>query len=168
MVISPPLARRFIDAYMGFLGTLLPNSTKTQKDPTQWLVQARRLFLEKPTALETYRAQHPDADAQMLEAIAALKVQRWVYLKDTRAYSVWLDETSEQAYGVLGLTQRIRDVAQGESGVEMTAGLMPLGGRWVTDGLVENLVWLGPNIRRDHTERYQHLRQTGRLSTGPT
>lgn len=168
MVISPPLARRFIDAYMGFLGTLLPNTAKNQKDPTQWLVQARRLYLEKPTALVTYRAQHPDADTQMLDAIVALKVQRWIYLKDTRAYSVWMDETCEQAYGVLGLTQRIRDVAQGESGVVMTTGVIPLGGRWVTDGLVENLVWLGPNIRRDYAERYQHLRQTGRFSTGPT
>lgn len=167
MVISPPLARRFIDAYMGFLGTLLPNSAKTQKDPTQWLVQARRLYLEKPTELETYRAQHPDADAQMLDTIAALKVERWIYLKDTRAYSVWMDETGEQAYGVLGLTQRIRDVAQGESGVVMTTGVIPLGSRWVTDGLVENLVWLGPNIRRDYAKRYQHLRQTGRFSTGP-
>ena len=168
MVISPPIARRFIDAYMDFLGTLLPNSDKTQKDPTQWLVHARRLYLEKPSALETYRGQHSDADAQMLDAIAALKVQRWIYLKDTRAYSVWLDETGEQAYGVLGLTQRIRDVAQGESGVVMTTGVIPLGSRWVTDGLVENLVWLGPNIRRDYAVRYQHLRQTGRFSTGPT
>ncbi len=167
MVISSPLAHRFIDAYMAFLGSLLPSAVKNQKEPAEWLVQARRRFLKDPSALAAYRAQHADADAQMLDAIAALKVGRWIYLKDTRAYSVWMDETCEQAYGVLGLTQRIRDISVGESGVMMTAGLIPLGGRWVTDGLIENVLWLGPNIRRDFTERYRELRQAGRFSTGP-
>ena len=168
MVITLTLARRFIDAYMHFLGSLLPDSAKKGKSTTQWLVLARKVYKENREVLDQYRKRHPQADADILDAIAALKVQRWIYLKDTRAYSVWMDETCEQAYGVLGLTQRIRDVAQGESGVVMTTGVMPLGGRWVTDGLAENLVWLGPNIRRDYAERYQHLRQTGRFSTGPT
>jgi len=167
MFTSPPLARRFIDAYMGFLGTLLPDSAKAGKDSSQWLTQARRLYLENPAALAQYRAQHPDADAEILDAIATMKIQRWIYLRDTTAYSVWMDQACEQSYGVLGLTQRIRDITPGGSGVVLTAGLMPLGGRWVTDGLIENLVWLGQNIRRDCTARYTYLRQSGQFSTGP-
>lgn len=167
MVISPTLSRRFIDAYMGFLGTLLPDSVKQGKSNHQWLVKARQLYQEDPEALHRYRERHPDADEDMLSAIAALKVQRWVYLKDTTAYSVWMDADCVQAYGVLGLTQRIRDVTDGESGVLITTGLMPLGKRWVSDGLIENAVWLGQNIRRGYTAAYSKLRQNGRFSIGP-
>jgi hypothetical protein len=168
MVITPALARRFIGAYMDFLGTLLPDSAKKGKSTTQWLVLARKVYLENREVLDQYRKQHPQADAEMLDAIAALKVQRWIYLKDTTSYSVWMDEPCKQAYGVLGLTQRVRDVTDGDSGVLMTTGLMPLAGRWVTDGLIEDLVWLGKNYRRDLTSTYNQLRQSGQFSTGPT
>jgi len=94
-------------------------------------------------------------------------VQQWVYLKDTSRYSVWLDEPCEQAYGVLGLTQAVRDLMPGGSGVVVRAGLMSLGGRWVTDGLFDNAVWLGPGYRRDFTARYQQLKQAGRFGLGP-
>ena len=168
MVITPALARRFIDTYMHFLGTLMPDSVKKGKSTTQWLVLARKVYQENRDVLDQYRKQHPQADVVMLDTIAALKVQRWMYLKDTTAYSVLMDETCQQAYGVLGLTQRVRDITDGDSGVLMTTGLMPLAGRWVTDGLIEDLVWLGKNYRRDLTLTYNQLRQSGQFSTGPT
>lgn len=167
MVITEPLARRFIGTYTDFLGSLLPDSAKAGKRTTQWLVTARKRFLGNQSRLQAYVRAHPQADAAMLEAIAALRIRSWIYLKDTTAYSVWMDEAGERAYGVLGLTQRVRDLCQGGSGVILTAGLMPLGGRWVTDGLVENLAWLGPNYRRDLKQAYNRLRQSGRFSTGP-
>jgi len=167
-VAGPTLARRFIDACMGFLGTLVSDEEiATQTSTSAWLVIVRQRYVQAPETLSAYRAQNPDADAEMLRAIECLQLQQWVYLKDTSHYSVWLDESCEQAYGVLGLTQAVRDLMPGGSGVVVRAGLMSLGGRWVTDGLFDNAVWLGPGYLRDFTARYQRLRQAGRFSLGP-
>lgn len=167
-VADPALARRFINAYMGFLGTLVSEEEiATQTSTSAWLVIGRQRYVQAPETLSAYRAQHPDADGEMLRAIEGLQLQQWVYLKDTSSHSVWLDEACEQAYGVLGLTQAVRDLMPGGSGVVVRAGLMSLGGRWVTDGLFDNAVWLGPGYRRDFTASYQRLRQAGRFSLGP-
>ncbi len=168
MVIDPYLAHRFIDTYMALLGTLVSDAEKQGKRPTQWLVIGRERFVDAPQQLHRYHQQHPRADAEMLDAIAALRVQRWIYLKDTTSYSVWLDERCEAAYGVLGLTDRLRLVAQGQSGVVVHAGVFPLQGRWVSDGLLEGPVLLGKNYRRSFTDAYNKLRRLGRFSLGPS
>lgn len=166
MLVDPALADRFIAAYMGFLGTLLNDDEKRGKRPSQWLVLARSRYLAQPALLDAYRVDNPDADGEILDAIAKLRVERWVYLKDTRSYSVWLDQKGQAGYGVLGLTERLRTIVGG-SGVAIVGGLLPLQGRWVTDSLIEELVVLCPNYRRDFTATYQDLRTRGGFSLGP-
>ncbi len=166
MLIDPFIAGRFIDTYMAFLGTLVSDEEKSGRPPSQWLVLGRVRYEADRALLARYRATLTQADDEILDAIAALKVGRWVYLKDTRSYSVLLAEDGSAAYGVLGLTDRLRGVARGETGVVMKAGLFPLQGRWVCDGLLENLAWLGPNLRRDITVIYQRLRSAGDFSLG--
>lgn len=167
MVIDRSTAGRFIAAYMAFLGTVVGDEEKRGRSPTEWLVIGRDRYAADRSLLDAYRSSHPEADAEMLDAIVAMRIGRWVYLKDTRSYSVLLTEDSSAAYAVLGLTNRLREVAQGESGVVMQAGLMPLNGRWVCDGLLENILLLGPNMRRDLSADYQALRAEGRFSLGP-
>lgn len=167
MLIERASADRFIDAYMAFLGTLVTAEEKRGKRPTQWLVLGRARYEEDRDSLSRYRATLRRPDAEMLEAIRLIRLNRWVYLKDTRAYSVLLPEDGSYAHGVLGLTERLRDIGQGETGSVIRTGVFPLNGRWVCDGLIEGLVWLGPNIRRDVTSIYQRLRQEGKFSLGP-
>jgi hypothetical protein len=168
MQIERSAADRFINTYMSFLGTLVSVEEKRGVRPAQWLVVGRTRYSAASETLARYRTAHPEADAEMLDAIAALKLGRWVYLKDTRSYSVLVAEDGRAAYGVLGLTDRLRDVAQGETGVVVKAGLFPLQGRWVCDALFEGIAWLGPNLRRDVGETYQRLRREGSFSIGPS
>lgn len=168
MQIERSTADRFINTYMGFLGTLVSTEEKRGVRPAQWLVVGRARYSADPDALARYCAVHPEADTEMLDAIAALKLGRWVYLKDTRSYSVLVAEDGRAAYGVLGLTDRLRDMAHGETGLVVRTGVFPLQGRWVCDALFEGMAWLGPNLRRDVGEIYQRLRCEGNFSIGPS
>jgi hypothetical protein len=171
MQIDAPTARRFIQAYMAFLGSLLPEQRKQGLQTTQWLVQARALWVADPSLLQAYRQaqarQSVAMDEPMLDAIAQARIDHWVYLKDARSYSVFLDARATQAYAVLGLTQRLRDVGLESSGATFKAALVPLNGHWVCDGLLAEPVHLGPNYRREFNTQYQSLRQQGRFSASP-
>lgn len=167
MVIDQPTSGRFIAAYLAFLGTLVSDDEKRGKSSSEWLVIGRARYAADRAQLETYRSAHPETDAEMLDSIAAMRVDQCIYLRDTRSYSVLLAKDSSAAYAVLGLTERLREVAQGESGAVMQAGLMPLNGRWVCDGLLKNMLLLGANMRRDLTAAYQALRADGHFSLGP-
>lgn len=79
----------------------------------------------------------------VVSAIRALQVRKWVYLRDTRSHSVFIDPSGTVAYGVLGLTERIRDVIGG-SGAMVETGLFRYGGRYVTDGIVSEAVCSDP------------------------
>lgn len=161
MVIDRVSANRFIAAYMAFLGTLVSDEEKHGKPTTEWLVIGRARYAADRGLLDPYLASHSQGDAEMLDAISAIQVGRWVYLKDTRSYSVLLVVDGSAAYATLGLNDRLRELAQGHSGVVMVAGLVRLAGRWVCDGLLEDVVYVGPNMRREFTETYQELRKAG-------
>ena len=171
MVIDESTAQRFIAAYMHFLSSLLQPQETKGLTVMQLLHKGRaRLW---PTALLTrYRQKHPKADAEMLDAIAQSQFGRWVHLKDTRGYSVLLDDAATRAFGVLGLTQPLRSIDASEgyvmgSGLALQATLVPLNGRWVCDGLNQEPVWLGSGYKRSYTESYTALRKAGGFSLGP-
>lgn len=172
MMIDASTAQRFIAAYKDFLGSLVTPQEKAGKDVIQWLNVGRDRFVADRAALDSYRAAHPKADAAMLDAFAHSQMGNWVHLKDTRAYSVLLDVDATRAYAVLGLTQPLRSIGMpGEkvmgSGLVFQAALVPLNGRWVCDGLIQNPVWLGPGYKRMYTANYTALRKGGQFSVGP-
>lgn len=171
MQLSPSLARRFIDSYKAFLSTLPPEAERAG-DVLQVLLKGRRRYAADRSLLDGFCRQAPRKgapahDAEMLDAIAAARIGRWIYLKDTRSYSVLLDEQGDQAFAVLGLTQRLRELYDGSSGLVFEAALVPLAGHWVCDGLIADPLALGPELRRSLTARYQLLRAEGRFSAGP-
>lgn len=172
MIIDTPTAQRFISAYKDFLDSLLSAKEKAGKSVLERLAAGHDRFAADRTLLERYRAAHPQADAEMLDAMAQSQMGKWVHLKDTRTYSVLLDVDATRAYAVLGLTQRLRDIslANGEemgSGLVMGAALVPLNGRWVCDGLIQDPFWLGPGYRRSYTDSYQALRKSGQFCMVP-
>jgi hypothetical protein len=173
MVIAPALARRFIGSYKDFLLSLLtPAEREQQHDVVPLLVKGRERWVAERSLLDRYRAQTPQPgtaarDDEMLDAIAAARIGRWVYLKDTRTYSVLLDEQAEMALAVLDLTQPLRALSDGSSGLVFEAAVLPLAGHWVCDGLISGPLMLGGNLRRSCTERYTALRAQGRFSAAP-
>ncbi|MBK9393178.1 MAG: hypothetical protein IPN40_04545 [Uliginosibacterium sp.] len=102
----------------------------------------------------------------MLDAIEQIEIRRWIYLKDTRSYSVFLRDDCTAAYAVQGLTDRLRAIS-GHSGIVLLAGVFPLAGQFVCDGLFANVMTLGPNYMEDFRLRYQALRESGDFYTVP-
>jgi hypothetical protein len=89
-------------------------------------------------------------------------VKKWIYLKDTKTYSVFIDPTGNVAYAVLGLTDRIRDLA-GVSGVILETGIVKYRGRFVCDGIVQGPVLLGPNYRKDFNAALKSIKLKGQF-----
>jgi hypothetical protein len=100
-------------------------------------------------------------------AIKSLQLNQWVYLRDTTTYSVFLDPSGKDAYAVLGLTDRLRDILGG-SGVSVRTGLVEYSGRVVCDGIVSNLVWLGSNYRKEFSANLAELKKEGKFHKSST
>lgn len=131
------------------------------------LVSARKRYAADRTLFAQWRAKNGKRDVDILDAIEHIEIGRWIYLKDTRSYSVLLKADAEAAYAVQGLTQRLRDIT-GYSGIVMEAGVFPLGKHYVCDGLVASVATLGSNYMASFREEYQTLRQTGRFHQSPS
>lgn len=119
---------------------------------------ADRSLLDKALhGLAGKAASVPDA---VVSAIRSLEVEKWVYLRDTRSHSIFIHPSGQVAYGVLGLTERIRNIIGG-SGAVIETGVVRYRGHYVTDGIVSNVVWLGPNYKKDFAGVLAQLRSQG-------
>lgn len=132
------------------------------------LAEARDLLVRQPTRLDDavtrLRKAGTELDEDVLLAMRDIRLQRWVYLRDTRSHSIFLEPTGDTAYGVLGLNQRIRDIA-GESGLVVEAALLTYRDHVVCDGLIAVVAWLGPNLRRQCNADLSRARATGRYTS---
>lgn len=98
----------------------------------------------------------------VVSAIQSLEVKQWIYLKDTRSLSIFIDPSGDVAYGVHGLTERVRDIIGG-TGAIVETGVIRYLGRYVTDGIVSNVVWIGSNYKKTFSSTLAELRNTGRF-----
>lgn len=166
MHIEDRTARRFISVYQDFLVSLADPNTSAGKDVLEVLSTARERYAADRSLFATWRASNAGRDADMLDAIERIEIGHWVYLKDTRHYSVFIHEDGQRAYAVQGLTERLRDIS-GYSGMVVRAGVFPLGGQFVCDALFARTTILGPNYLADFKARYQALRERGAFHAVP-
>ena len=168
MVIDPTTARRFIKHYQDFLASIADPQECHGVTVGQALVSARKRYVADRTLFAQWRAKNSERDADILNAIEHIEIGRWIYLKDTRSYSVLLkaDVEADAAYAVQGLTDRLRDIT-GYSGMFIETGVFPLGNRYVCDGLIASVATLGGNYMASFRDEYQTLRQTGRFHQVP-
>jgi hypothetical protein len=164
MHIEDRTARRFIRVYQDFLTSLADPETSANKDQLAVLGEARARYAADRSLFAVWRARNAGRDADMLDAIERIEIGRWIYLKDTRSYSVFMHEDGLRAYAVQGLTKRLRDIF-GYSGMVVQTGVFPLGGQLVCDGLFGGAVMIGPNFLADFKARYQALRKRGGFHT---
>ena len=135
------------------LPTLVAGRAKLTKDPA---------LLEK--ALERLSRRGVRIEQDLTNALRKLTVKSWIYLRDTKVHSIFMDEKCEEAYGVVGLTDRIRDITGG-SGLFLESGVAPFCGVFVCDGLTIQRLWLGSNYKKSYNERLKELKSTGRFHT---
>lgn len=172
MVIDKATAGRFINEYKKFLLAIhqpSPGGPEPQR-VIEKLAAARKRFVSNRGLLDEYLRDLEDGtetiDRQMIVAIRSLEFSPWVYLRDLKSFSIFLNEGGEYGYGVLGLNDEIRDITGGSS-VYLEAGVVVLDNQYVCDGLIETAVHLGRNMRTSWNERYKELKQSGRFNVHP-
>lgn len=167
MILDPADAQRFIRWYsLLLLEVLGAASHQVQGSLVATLVQGRTKLMKQPALLQEAKtklaAQYADIDCDVVEAVESLNVRKWVYLRDTKLHSIFVDEAADHAFGVVGLTERLRDLLSG-SGVWLEAGVVRYRERFVCDGLLGQPVWLGSNYKKRFNERYRALKAEGRF-----
>ena len=162
-LLDPVAADAFIAGYKRVL-LRVAGSTREGRDVLGTLVHARRRVVEDAAVLDQAFDGEitPPVDPAVSRAIRTLHIDDYVYLKDTKDYSVFIQASGNSAFGVVGLTEPIRDVV-GASGVMIETGLVRYRGKFVCDGLVSRLVHLGPGYRKSYDAVYRDLRTQGRF-----
>lgn len=172
MVINPQAAEIFIQGYSSLLTEVhcLANGI-LDLELVAMLHAAREIIVSSPSiivsaASELKRKGRP-VPPEVVNAINSLQLKQWVYLRDTKAYSIFLEPSFQEAYAVLGLTDRIRDI-HGGSGISFRTGIVEFRGRFVCDGLFSNVVWLGSTYRKEFSSRLATLKKDGKFHSLPT
>lgn len=171
MVLDPNDAAAFIEGYKSILLEIDRQSPGQQKlELTNTLVKARSKYFSDrsllDTALATLSEKSSAIPPEVVSAIQSLQLKNWIYLRDTRSHSIFMDPDSEVAYGVVGLTNRIRDIIGG-SGASIETAITPYRGHYVCDGLISSVVWLGPNYKRSFTSALARIRALGQFHKTP-
>jgi hypothetical protein len=170
MVIDPEAAGQFISGYKNLLSEVHRLSGgKPGMELLNMLASAREAVVKEPSLIETAASNLDSAGhalpPDVLEAIRSLRLQRWVYLRDTTKYSIFMDMEGKDAYAVLGLTQRLRDIVGG-TGIVLMTGIFHFHGAFVCDGIVSNVIWLGSNYRREYAATFASLKKSGHFHVG--
>ena len=167
MYLEPADAQRFIQGYKLVMLELLGKQEECiTGSVAPLLAKARAKLVGKPALLRKsiarLEARNVRLDLEVVKAVEELEVQQWVYLRDTKRHSIMIDSSADRACGVLGLTQGIRDIVGG-TGVIIEAGLVRYCGRYVCDGIISQVVWLGPGYRRSWNETFKEIKASGRF-----
>lgn len=170
MVIDPKDAQRFISGYTRILAEVHRLSHgKPGLDLLNMLAAARDTAIANPSLVDTAASNLESADValpeEVFKAVQSLKLRDWIFLRDTTKYSVFIDPEGKEAYAVLGLTQRLRDIVGG-TGVVLRTGVLHFQGSYVCDGIISRTVWLGTNYRREYSEMFAALKKSGGFHTG--
>lgn len=167
MVVDPHSAAHFIAGYKSLLAEVHRQSGSEPHEQVLEMLAAAREAANANPALINAAATSLEASGQavppdVLHAAKALRLRQWIFLRDTSTYSVFIEPDGNKAYAVLGLTNRIRDIVGG-SAVAMKAGVVEYRGRYVCDGIIESVVWLGSNLKKEFNASLSHLKKAGRF-----
>jgi hypothetical protein len=165
MYLDPADAQRFIQGYkLLMLEVIGEQEGRLAGSVVPLLAKARAKLARKPALLHKssarLKARNVRLDLEVVKAVEELEVRQWVYLRDTKLHSIMIDSSADRAFGVLGLTQGICDIVGG-TGVVIEAGLVRYCGRYVCDGIISQVLWLGPGYRRSWNETFKEIKASG-------
>src|SRR5918995_1029263 len=106
MILEADAARRFIEGYKKLLFEIDCESKSGANDSVvPKLAQARAKFMRQTTLLQKAQARlvtrSESVDPEVLQAVHGLEVRNWVYLRDTKVHSIFMDAETKRAFGVL-------------------------------------------------------------------
>ena len=170
MIVDPNAAKLFISGYKSLLGEVYRLSGVDRGLELYHMLDAARdaavadpsLIDRAASILESAGRAVPE---EVLTAIQSMMVRRWVFLRDTTKYSVFIEPDGSDAYAVLGLTQPLRDIVGG-TGCLVRAGVVYFRGAYVCDGIVSGNVWIGGNYRREYSTILASLKKAGHFHVG--
>jgi hypothetical protein len=167
MILEGDAAWRFIKGYKKLLLEIHgEGGSHAEENVVPKLARARAKLMEQPTLLQEAHARlaarSQSIDPEVFQAVASLEVREWIYLRDTKVHSIFMDAATKRAFGVLGLTERLRDIIGG-SGVSLEAGLVHYRGRFVCDGVLNTTLWLGPSYKRSFNAAFAEMKAEGRF-----
>jgi len=165
MIIDPLSASKFISVYKALLLEIDRTGHDGRKSNLiKRLVAARSRLSSDPSlieqALAALKPKSVAVDPEVVGSLRSLEVENWVFLRDTKVHLLFVHPSEHRAYGVLGLNDRIRDIV---GGVVIETGLVQYAGRFVCDGLVSRILWLGKNYRHNFNRAYQAITSEGRF-----
>jgi len=93
------------------------------------LVDGRKKLMSNAALLDDAQSRvHSQAqhiDGTVVAAARSLQVRSWVYLRDTRRYSIFMEPAGIHAYGAVGITNPIKELIGG-AGALVETGLTKL------------------------------------------
>jgi hypothetical protein len=167
MVLDERSATAFIQGYKTLLLEICGPAGENL-NLLERLVEGRRKLMSDAALLDNALA-HIHARAQQVEgsvisAARTLQVRSWVYLRDTRRYSIFMEPAGIFAYGAIGITDPIKELLGG-AGALVETGLVLYEGRIVCDGLISSATWIGPSYKRSFNEALSKIRSAHNFYT---
>jgi hypothetical protein len=167
MILDERSATVFINGYKKLLLEICGPTGENLK-LLERLVEGRKKLMSNASllddALSRIHAQAQHVDETVVTAATSLQVKSWVYLRDTRRYSIFMEPAGIFAYGAVGITNPINELLGGAGALAET-GLLLYEGRIVCDGLISSLTWIGPSYKRSFNEALSNIRSAGNFYT---
>jgi hypothetical protein len=167
MILDERSAAVFIDGYKKLLLEICGPAGENLKLLDR-LVDGRKKLMSNAALLDDaqtrVRSQTQHIDETVVVAARSLQVRSWVYLRDTRRYSIFMEPDGIHAYGAVGITNPIRELIGG-AGALIETGFSEYEGRVVCDGLISSLTWIGPSYKRSFNEPVSEIRSAGNFYT---
>jgi hypothetical protein len=166
MVIDPSSAKEFTSGYSSLLSEVYRQTGGEPKEDILQVLFAARERVNKDSSLidsavAALKAKKKPVSSDVLLALDSLQLCRWVYLRDTTKYSVFIEVNGAKAYGVLGLNDRIKDIVGGSTGFVTTTGVVKFCGRYLCDGLMSSPVYLGSNFKKQYGAMLADIKDRG-------
>ena len=167
MLIDPHAAQRFIEGYKAVLLDLHRETGEpVQEDIVATLASARSHLKKNPKSLArslaTLEAAGTPVEPAVQLAMQSLRIEQWVYLRNTTRYAIFVDQAVEHAYAVRGLTNSIDEIVGGTAATFETA-IFKFEGVYVCDGIVLNPVFLGSGYKAQFNAAVAAMRKNGRF-----
>ena len=158
---------RFIVGYKSvLLRVLADTNAPTSKSINSDLAAARTLVKNNRNLLETalaeLAAEGNEVESAVVAAIRSMRVDIWLYVRQTKTFAVFLDKESNNAYAVRALTTQLEQLVD-KPPFALETGVFEFEGHFVCDGLVQNPVALGPGYRARLTAADSQIRKSGRF-----
>lgn len=173
MLIDEVSARNFIHGYTVLMFAIEGIDTEKPEDnPSPIILRGREKLSKDRSLLNTAISQlapitKQRIDPDVFDAVNTMELSYWVYLKDTRWYSIFIKSDKTSAFAVLGLNDKFRDICGG-SGLIFKAGIAPFRNSFISDGLFEDATYLGRNYILEYNEAFEYLKQSGKFFKKPT